>query len=232
MIKKVPEYILIGAAIFGLATIILAIIMLFTFPMSAELSEGFRSPIIAFEFAKTEADLAFLSGSSELSRLNRENMDAGHQWDMFFPFAYGGFIALMLLKLARGGRGFAWLGILFALLIIPFDLNENQTLLQITAALEHSNTVESLLQELHTATWLKWGAIGLSISVLSLGFFANKEYSSAALSTLTALSIAASWGTNAQPNITEAMSVILSLFFLIFAIQACIQIWRLSRHST
>jgi len=231
MINKVQEYIFISSALFGLATIVLAIIMLFTFPMSAELTEGFRTPIIAFEFAKTEADLSFLSGSSELNRLNRESMDAGHQWDMFFPFAYAGFIALMLLKLARGGQGFAWLGVLFALLIIPFDLNENQTLLQITAALEHSSSVEILLQELHTATWLKWGAIGISVAVLAFGFLANKEYSSAALSALTALSIAASWGANSEPNITEAMSMILSLFFLIFTLQTCVQTWRLSRRG-
>ena len=137
------KYTTFGSAIFGIATIIVGIVMLFVFPISADLSEGFRTPIIAFEFAKTEADLSFLSGSSELNRLNREKMDAGHIWDMGFPFAYGGFIALMLLQIAEGGHRFVWLGVLFAVSIIPFDINENLTLLQITEALGNSASTET-----------------------------------------------------------------------------------------
>lgn len=127
----------LASSIFGMATIIVGIVMLFAFPISADLSAGFRTPIIAFEFAKTEADLSFLSGSSELNRLNREKMDAGHFWDMGFPFAYGGFIALMLLQIAERGHRFAWLGVLFAVSIIPFDINENLTLLQISHCIDH-----------------------------------------------------------------------------------------------
>jgi hypothetical protein len=117
-----------------------------------------------------------LSGSSEANRLNRAKMNAGHVWDMGFPFAYAGFINLMLLRIVKGGHGFVWLGVLFAVLIIPFDINENLTLLQITEALENSASVETLLLELHIATWLKWGAMGASMALLSIGFVAFKEY--------------------------------------------------------
>jgi hypothetical protein len=229
---RFQEYTILGSAIFGITTIILGIIMLFTFPISADLSEGFRTPIIAFEFAKTEADLSFLSGSGELNRLNRDKMDAGHIWDMGFPFAYAGFIALMLLKIAKNGHRFAWLGVLFTVSIIPFDINENLTLIQITKALGNSTSIEALLLELHIATWLKWGAIGVSIATLAARFVASKEYLSALVSLLAALGIAVCWVSNSEPYIAEAMSTFLFLFFLILTIKACIQSWTLMRQDS
>ncbi|WP_269621462.1 hypothetical protein [Zhongshania sp. BJYM1] len=219
------------AAIFGSATIMLGIAMLFVFPLSADLSEGFRTPIIAFEFAQTEEDLSFLSGSTESSRLNREKMDAGHVWDMVFPFAYAGFIALTAIQLASRGRRFIYAGAVLAVLIIPLDINENLTLLKITEALGNSVSIGTLLLELHTATWLKWGAIGISISVLALGFAASKEYLSAAISLLAALGIAAYWVFDSEPVLAELMSILLSLFILILSIKACLQSWSVVRQG-
>jgi hypothetical protein len=156
-------------------------------------------------------------------------MNAGHVWDMGFPFAYAGFINLMLLRIVKGGHGFVWLGVLFAVLIIPFDINENLTLLQITEALENSASVETLLLELHIATWLKWGAMGASMALLSIGFVAFKEYFSAVISILTALGIAIGWASNSEPRITEVMSALTLLFFIVFAVKACIQSWTVIR---
>jgi hypothetical protein len=226
---KFQEYTIHASALCGLATILLGVIMLFTFPLSADLSEGFRTPIIAFEFAKTDADLSFLSGSSDANRLNRVKMDAGHTWDMGFPFAYGGFIILMLLRMIKGGQRFVWFGVVFAVAIIPFDINENLTLLQITQALENSASIETLLLKLHIATWLKWGAIGASMAVLSIGFAASKEYLSAVVSILAALGIAICWASNSEPNIAEEMSTLTFLFFVVLSVKACIQSWTLIR---
>jgi len=225
------KYTIHGSTIFGIATILLGIIMLFTFPISADLSEGFRTPIIAFEFAKIETDLSFLSGSGELNKLNREKMDAGHFWDMGFPFAYGGFIVLMLLQITKGGHRFVWLGILFAVSIIPFDINENLILLEITKALGNSASIEVLLLELHMATWFKWGALGASIAVLAAGFAVSKEYLSAVVSLLAVSSIAVCWASSSEPSIAEVMSALIFLFFLILSIKACIQSWALIRQQ-
>lgn len=216
-----------GSAILGIATMILGVIILFTFPLSADLSEGFRTPIIAFEFAQTQGDLSFLTGSSEINRLNREKMDAGHFWDMGFPFAYGGFLALMLLQIAKGGIRFAWLGVFFALLIIPLDINENLTLLQITSSLENSASIETHLLALHIATWLKWGAIGVCSAVLAIGFAVKKEYLPALVSLMPALAIVSCWASNSEPSIAEIMSAITFLFFVFLTIRACVQSWTL-----
>ncbi len=217
----------IGSAIFGLATLILGIIMLFVFPQKAELSAGFRTPIIAFEFAATDADLAFLSGDSPISRDNRDRMDAGHRWDSVFPFAYAGFVALLLLQVVA--RGHLWLGLAIpvALLIVPFDLWENSILLAITNALGNSTSIDVLLQELHVATWLKWGALGISIAALSTGLLAEKSYAAALVSAIAALGIGLCWLSGAKPATAEAMSLALFLFFLYFSLGSWMQAWKL-----
>jgi hypothetical protein len=226
-ISGIGKFAIWGSAVFGIATVLLGLIMLFIFPVSAELSAGFRTPIIAFEFAKTDADLAFISGDSASSRGNRERMDAGHRWDMAFPFAYAGFVALLLLQIVARGHYWAGIGMLFALLIIPFDIKENYILLAITNALRNSASVDTLLRELHVATWLKWGALGVSIATLAIGSIAQKTYLSALVSGIAALSIAICWLSGSAPALAEAMSAALFLFFLFFSIRSAVQAWKL-----
>ena len=161
-----------------------------------------------------------------MSRLNREKMDDGHCWDMVFPFAYAGFVALLLLQSVTRGQYWLALAIPIALLIIPFDLRENSILLAITHALGNSASTEVLLQELHVATWLKWGALGISIAALAVGFIAEKARLAASLATVTSLSIAVCWVSGSKPVIAEAMSATIFLFFLYFSIRSCIQAWH------
>lgn len=227
MPPELTKFAIVGSAIMGIATVVLGLIMLFVFPSSAELSAGFRTPIIAFEFARNDADLAFLSGDSETSRLNREKMDAGHRWDTLFPFAYAGFIALLLLQSVTRGQYWLALAIPIALLIIPFDLRENSILLAITNALSNSASTEVLLQELYVATWLKWGALGISIAALAVACTAEKPHLPALVSVIAALSIATCWVSGSQPVIAEAMSAAIFLFFFYFSIRSCMQAWQL-----
>jgi len=155
-------------------------------------------------------------------------MDAGHSgWDMAFPFAYGGFIAMLLLRIKGQGRGFIWLGVVFAVLIVPFDINENLTLLQVTAALAGSAATEGLLLKLYLATWLKWGAIGASIAILAAGFAINKKYLSASMAVLAAAGVVTCWLFNSEAIFAETMSKLIFLFFVFFTIETGIQSWRL-----
>ncbi len=225
--SSVRKFALFGSASFGIATVLLGLIMLFVFPASAELSAGFRTPIIAFEFAKTDADLSFLSGNGETSRLNREKMDAGHRWDMVFPFAYAGFVALLLLQLATRGQRWLGLAIPVALLIIPFDIWENTILLALTRALGNAESIEMLLVELNLATWLKWGALGISIAGLAIGYSVEKAYLSALVAVVAAMSVATCWMSGTKPVMTEAMSAAIFLFFFYFSIKSSIQAWKL-----
>lgn len=201
--------------LFGLLTLGLGVILLSILPSQANLSKGFKTPIIAFEFAKTPDDLAFLSGSSASSRHHRTQMDKAHTWDMFFPFAYGGFLALLLWGLLLRGYKAAWLGLPFALLIIPLDILENLVLLDITEALRQGHpALDPLLHTVHIRTWLKWGAIGTAIGFISFGWYSCKEYISALLGGLVALSVAVCWLSGSYPLLTECMSLSIFAFFV------------------
>lgn len=205
---------------FGIMTLVIGIIMMFYFPQSADLPHGFTSPIIAFEFAKVPEDLLYLTGTGVTEVINRSQMNAGHQWDMIFPFFYGGFIFLLLWQSYINGQGIAAFGMLVALLIIPFDIHENLTLLEITSVLEQGNSPVDSLQHLPLATWLKWAAIGISIGVLSLVLYFQKKYLSAILSDIVALLIGITWLSGDMPIIAESMALSLTVLFIYFTVKA------------
>ena len=106
-------------AIIGLFVIVLSIVIVSISPSSEDLADGFQTPIIAFEFAQTPEDLAFLSGFGAVEIKNRQLMDTLHMWDMAYPFAYGGFLILLLLQLANSGHSIAWIGVPIAVFITP-----------------------------------------------------------------------------------------------------------------
>lgn len=212
--------------IFGLLTLVVAGVMLFNFPLKADLADGFATPIIAFEFAKTAADLDFLTGNADSAVSNRAMMDAGHQWDMLFPFAYAGFIALLIFKLIATDHKWLWPFFLMAVLIIPFDIYENLTLLAITDALAKGDNTADLLATLHIATWLKWGAIALSVGGFALCLLINKRYLGAIVSAAAALSIGLYWMFSSHAQLAELMSVLLSIFFIWFLVVSWLEWWR------
>ncbi len=216
----------LAAGIAGIATMVLGLIMLSVFPITADLREGFHTPIIAFEFAKTEADLRFMAGTSQEAISHRQKMEAGMQWDMLFPLAYGGLLFLLLLDLAFKGHTIAWLGVPVAVFIFPFDIFENLTLLEITGALNASAATEAILNKLQLATWLKWGTIAITMAVLSAALFADKQKTFAILAAITSVSIAMCWLSGSNPLIAEIMAGISSVFFLVFSIKAGVMAWH------
>lgn len=215
-----------AALVFGFSTLLLAAVLLSILPSKAELSDGFSTPIIAFEFAKTEKDLEFLSGHSVESQANRARMDSAHQWDMVFPFAYGGFLFFLLLGLVSRGSRVAWIGLPFALLAIPFDILENLTLLNITEALGNSASIAGYLETLYWRTWLKWGAIGMGILCIALGMLGKKEFTSGILGVAVASSVGICWLSGSMPVLTELMSLSISVFFVWCFIKTVIHIRR------
>ena len=227
--KKAQQYLVMLTAFFAVMTLALGLALLLVMPKQAELAEGFHTPIIAFEFARTEADVAFLTGTNEVAVLNRNQMDKGHQWDMFFLVAYTGFVVSMLIQQIFQGVGLAVLGIPVALLMIPFDLNENLHLLSITDALRQSKSVLHLLAGLHITTWLKWGAVACSFGFLSIGFLKTKQYYTAACGVVAAVSIVTAWVSNSAPLLLELMSLLVLIFFVFSSVLAMRNAWQLLR---
>lgn len=150
------------------------------FPRSADLPAGYSTPIMAFEFAKTPADVAFLAGDTPAAIANRTAMDAGNTYDMVYPIFYGGLLALFLLQFAKAGEGtarkIAWVGFAFALLTIPTDMYENVVLLSVTKALASGQGAEVALSALPVATWAKWAAIALSQAALAYCFIRQRAW--------------------------------------------------------
>lgn len=214
----------IACAVVGVLALGLGLLTVLSFPLTAELPAGFRTPIIAFEFAAAESDLSYLAGDGAVETANRAKMEAGMRWDMAFPFAYAGFLLLLLLQLAQEGQRLALIGIPFAVLIVPLDINENISLLRIVEALGAGEMAGQLLPDLSRATWLKWGAIAVAIAVLALGLVRRGAYFSAALSGTAALVIVMCWISGSNPLIAETMSLMLSLFFLVFGVKACLKL--------
>lgn len=212
----------LACALCGILALVLGLITMLNLPLSADLPAGFRTPIIAFEFASSESDLSYLAGNGAEEAANRASMVAGTYWDMAFPVAYSGFLALLLLQLVQRGWKPGWVGIGFAVLIVPLDINENIVLLQIVEALDDGALAGVLLVDLQLATWLKWGAIAVTVAVLGAGLIVRGNYWSGALSGLTALIIGICWLSNSSPVIAELMSLLVSVFFLIFTVRACL----------
>lgn len=115
---------------FGL-TILLAVVTL-AFPLALfgqppepamPLADGFRTPILAFEFATRASDLAFLQG--EAGAEMRAHMRHVQFLDWFFPVAYAGMAASFFMGMALRGNFLALIGVGLALATIPADWQEN-----------------------------------------------------------------------------------------------------------
>ena len=195
--------------------LLLALVMLSIFPAEADLKEGFKSPIIAFEFAQSNSDITFLSGNSENSKRNRDAMRQGHQWDMVFPFAYAGYLLVLLLLAYKDGSTLALLGVPFAILIVPFDLYENFSLLIILDASQIGPVENGLFTKLFLATWLKWSAIAIAIGVLGTISLMRKYWISATIGIGTLIIAVTSFISNSAPQLVEAMGAMVSLFLLV-----------------
>ena len=188
----------------------LAVVLHFTFPNEgAGFAKGYGTPVIAFEMAKTGADLEAVFGSpDDPQRAQRmQAMDAGNRWDYAFMVAYGGFIATFFLAVFQDDRRRIWwlfaaMGVVAALA----DGVENAILLGLTSDLAAAHHLEYLpypvwikflslmaaglgagwfLLQRHRGVWTALGPLVLaSASTIALGFWAPTSYTGLMGSTL------------------------------------------------
>ncbi|TVP99653.1 MAG: hypothetical protein EA359_16775 [Balneolaceae bacterium] len=229
MISHHDQMLTRAAAFLGVAVIVIAGIMMLIYPSVDDLPDGFRSPVLAFEFATTESDLAFMTGNDEETRQIRREMNRGQLVDMVFPFAYGGLIFVLLLALSRMGYLLPKIGIIFVLAIIPADLWENQVMYAITERLDEGLLAADLLPRLHVATWLKWWAIGLSAICLAVGYFQQKNFLNGVISFFAGAGVTAAWMSGSNAVFVEIMVLILTVFFGYFSILSIYQYWLMKK---
>lgn len=164
--------------------LVLAFFMEFYLP--SDTPEGYKSFIVAFEFAKTPAEIHGLF--SGLTPESIQNIDMANYIDFGFMLAYSLFLGLMFRKAAFvfKRRWLLW-GVLLSVFIFVADFAENIMLLNITKIYRMGNGTETLipvLKNLQLFTWLKWG--GLAITFV-LFFFGMKKNTGLAKFTAAAL---------------------------------------------
>jgi len=146
----------------GFIVLALSLYILPKFPADgAGFAAGYGSPVIAFEMARSVADLQAVFGMPDDPDRPRRiaMMDDGNIWDYPFMVAYGAFIFLFLRAAARAGGRSLWL--LFALLGLiatGADAVENMILLGLTQDLEAARDIGWLA----IPVWLKFFSIMIS----------------------------------------------------------------------
>ncbi|MBI9075416.1 MAG: hypothetical protein JEZ02_08410 [Desulfatibacillum sp.] len=168
------------SGLIGLLVVLMSTAMLFVFPTKAPgLPEGFATPIIAFEFAKSPADIITLFGpkdSPERDAMVR-SMDLGNKLDYVYMVLYTAFLALFSVQVVRRtGLRIFYLAAGLAGVALVGDALENLRLFAITSSLDTMD-IEADLAALHVFTWAKWGSLALIFPALSPYFFKGGRFS-------------------------------------------------------
>lgn len=153
----------------GIAVILVSIILMAVNPPKAvRLPGGFFTPVVAFEFIKTESEVYDLFGHDDTparAGLVRE-MEVGTYVDFFYMAVYSLFLLLVAFTCRRltGERWFLS-GSFIVLFILLSDFGENIQLLAVMSRLSSGGFGAELVR-LNYLTWAKWG--GLTCLFISL----------------------------------------------------------------
>lgn len=141
----------VAALALGMATLGHALILQGVFPANgAAMAAGYGSPIIAFEFARSQADLTAIFGNvgdpDQAARLIA--MQSGNEQDYLFMLLYALFLTSGLWALWREvRRPLLLLGVVMPLLAALFDAWENWLMFEIQAAFavgEYTPAIDTL----------------------------------------------------------------------------------------
>ena len=188
---------------------------------AAPMADGFVTPILALEFARSADELAFLQGDGAAAL--RAFLVHTQSLDRFFPLAYAGMAALFFLALGlrQPRRWLAWAGLAVAMVTIGADWAENAVLDRLLAELSAGDDPRAgLLAALHGHTWIKWGLIGVYAALFSVLMWQDKRRLLAIPGLVAALAIAASWLSGSNGQVAEIMSALLIPFMLAFPLAA------------
>lgn len=162
----------IGCAAAGVATLITAVFIMPHFPTDAAIDiTGYGSPVIAFEFARTPADLtAVFGGDADPERAARmAMMDHGNRWDFLFMTVYSLFGALFGFAVRRRNATLGSIILVMAVLAGLMDAVETRTLLSITAQMRAGIAIPAGLATLWIPVTIKF--VALAISIVGAGLF-------------------------------------------------------------
>ncbi len=170
----------------GLLVIVMSIILVIIFPSKApRMPDGFFTPIIAFEFIETKAEVfqLFATTDGTIRQTMVDAMDLGNQLDFIYMSLYSLFLLIFCVKCAQiSSKKFYYMGAVIAVVVLSADALENIQLLGITANLE-TGDFKQYLAWLHLFTWIKWGGITVIFLVLFFWFIKGGIFSKVIAST-------------------------------------------------
>lgn len=192
IIKERGLWMLAGAA--GLAVLITVILIMPYFPaQAAQDISGYGSPVIAFEFARTLADLIAVFGA-EMDGERAERiamMDQGNRLDFIFMMLYTLFGVLFGMAVRQTHRALGAVIIVAALIAGVADAVETRTLLLITAQMMDGMASQAGTPKGLSMLWVPVTIkfIGIALSILCAGLFlgAHVNVTWKALGALTVL---------------------------------------------
>lgn len=170
----------VKAGYLGLCVIIVSVLLLFIFPSKVpSLPKGFITPVIAFEFIQTKAEVINMFGSEDIILRDKlvRAMDLGNRLDYLYMCLYSIFLLMISVKCAVLSKNkYYYAGAALAMVVLAADALENIQLLGITANLSNGN-FDTQLQLLHWFTWIKWGGIASIFLVLAPWFLKGTRFS-------------------------------------------------------
>lgn len=189
---------------------------------------GNYAPIIAFELARSPADLEAIFGTAEPCRSTMiERMDAVNLMDVlvYIP-AYGVFMAFLFLGLRGRDAGLGTLGLRISIIAILGDYAENVCLMSLTPELDANSVWFTLLP---WATAVKWLGLGAAAAIAAaiylraggarvLNILASLVCGVAALSAVAAMAMPAKYG--------PLVGLGIALSWLIYLFTAAAAAWR------
>jgi hypothetical protein len=182
------------AAWMGLLSIAMTVVLVLLFPARmGPLPSGMRTPILAFELARTRDEVETMFGSADGPERNawRRAMDAGNYADFAFMVIYGLFF-FSFARALTASHGHRLLKFAPYLAVLPpvMDVLENLQLLAITSSL--GGDYAAALSCLQLFTWCKWIPIAVLYASWIPGFWGRCAVgrSGAVLAALTGLATA------------------------------------------
>ena len=167
----------IACAAAGLGVMVIVVLIMPLFPAdSAGDIQGYGSPVYAFEFARSPADVAAVFGSSDDPERARRlaMMDQGNRWDFLFMTIYTLFGALFGWAVQKGGGAIGYSIIAAAIVAGLADAIETVTLLSITADMRVGVDQPAGLGILYLPVFTKFFAMSASIIAAGL-YLARRE---------------------------------------------------------
>lgn len=215
------------SGILGLGALAMTLVLALISPRQVgPLPPGFVTPVMAFEFAETPAEVYTMfrpeGSAAAMDRVNR--------WDFLYMALYNGFLGAFALAAARhSGRRFFYIPAAVAVVILAADALENVQLLGLTYRTTlDGGSLDALLGRLRFYTWLKWGGLalyGLLIAVYFRGLSGRWRWVAAVAVLPAALAVVAQFA-RGLPH--ELMALAIGLMIVLLTIYA----WQVAAWSS